>query len=286
MFTKRESSDTSSHSSIVHRLLVILCQPALALGKTNRQHNPLLPFTFALLPLYFCLLLLSSCNLINPAEGVPAYLYIHNPSVVTNVVEEGAATQKISDAWVFLDDETYGVYQLPAWVPVLAEGSTEIKLLAGIKVNGSSANRQDYPFYSTHTLNVDLTAAQTDTVSPVFEYEANTIFALLEDFETGNEFDKMERVSGLPDIAFGQAAGAIFLGDTLSSRSVRSLTNFDLPDDGVQVFLEMDYKNDNTFLVGVAGFLNSGEAVGQFHCAVSILYGDGGIMIFQNTFGK
>ncbi len=209
-----------------------------------------------------CLCLsVASCNIINPDEDIPTYLYLHSPTLITDENSEGLATEKISDAWVFVNDESFGVYELPAHIPLLADGRNAISILAGIKNNGSSVDRNQYPFYNSDTMTLNLVATETDTIIPEFEYLKSITFELIEDFETGNEFEKLERITDSSIAQYGSNVGAILLGDSIESRSITSLTEFDLPSGGVTVYLELDYKNDNTFFVGIIGHLNSGEAV-------------------------
>jgi hypothetical protein len=59
----------------------------------------------------------------------------------------GSNSQNISDVWFYVNDSLQGVYELPASFPVLKTGINNVRLKAGIKVNGISSTRVTYPFF-------------------------------------------------------------------------------------------------------------------------------------------
>ncbi|NJL74770.1 MAG: hypothetical protein HC892_06765 [Saprospiraceae bacterium] len=68
----------------------------------------------------FGVMLCCSCDLINPAESIPAYLYITPFEFeIENTLRQGTGDQKITEAWVSIDGEFLGTYSLPALVPIL-----------------------------------------------------------------------------------------------------------------------------------------------------------------------
>lgn len=67
----------------------------------------------------------------------------------------------VTDMWVYANDEAIGVWQENrSAIPVLSEGSTYIKIVAGVRRNGITQDRIQYPFYATWSQNVDLTLGQ------------------------------------------------------------------------------------------------------------------------------
>ena len=64
----------------------------------------------------FILLLLSSCELINPEEDTPAFIKIDNFDYTVDV-----GTAKIVDAWVYIDNDLQGIYPIPNTIPVLKQ---------------------------------------------------------------------------------------------------------------------------------------------------------------------
>src|SRR3954471_3898254 len=87
-----------------------------------------------------CLLAFSGCN---KEEPIPVYVHIEKISLVANpdgfvnsvTGDEGSLSSKISDAWVYVDEQLVGCFELPVTFPVLAEGTHTVKIRAGIKVN-------------------------------------------------------------------------------------------------------------------------------------------------------
>ena len=90
------------------------------------------------------LLVLSSCQK-EDTGGIPTYLKIDNITL-----DEGNTTSNITDAWVYVNGQLQGVYELPAKFPVLEQGNTDIKVYAGIKNNGIAARRVHILFILLH----------------------------------------------------------------------------------------------------------------------------------------
>src|SRR5687767_2026929 len=72
-------------------------------------------------------------------EPVPSYIHIDSISLNSIYSTQGTSDHKITDAWVFVNEQYVGVYELPATFPVLYEGTQNIRIKAGIKKNGISA---------------------------------------------------------------------------------------------------------------------------------------------------
>ena len=80
-------------------------------------------------------------------------LQIDSVSLDTNYYEQGSNFKAITDAWVYVDDGLIGAFELPATIPVLAEGKHKLEIRPGIKLNGISSTRAPYPFYQPITYN-------------------------------------------------------------------------------------------------------------------------------------
>ena len=89
------------------------------------------------------LLFLLSCEVINTEEDIPSIISIESIEV------DGNHSSNITDAWVYIDNEFQGVFPLPANFPVLKTGELEIIIEAGIKKNGISSSRENYPFFTS-----------------------------------------------------------------------------------------------------------------------------------------
>jgi hypothetical protein len=238
----------------------------------------LLPFIFRFFFLNIILLVLftTGCEIINPEEEIPAYMHISPMVVNTNPSVQGTSSHKITDAWVFVDNELIGVYELPATFPVLKKGTKEVLIRPGIFQNGIAGFRMQYPFYTFHKTSLDMKPLKTDTVNPQIRYFDSVKFSLNEDFEdTGIKFEKTAKsdtgifITKDPTKIFeGTSSGIIFLDNEKTLFEITSIENFVLPKVGAPVFLELNYRTNNSFTVGL--FANSHSQVVQLPSQVII----------------
>lgn len=196
---------------------------------------------------------LAACDIINPEEPIPAFIYIPAFSVETSP-EEGSSSDNIRELWLTVDGQSLGAYRIPNAVPILTEGSAEIRLQAGIRDNGITLDPNIYPFYAPATFTRELVPGETDTLPLVeFRYLEETQFAFVEDFEDDLAvFEGIERSTA--EVFEGEYAGRIEL-DTLNTvvrlATIGSYSN--LTALSPQVYVEMDYRSDVPVAVGVAG---------------------------------
>lgn len=212
--------------------------------------------------LAFCALLtIAGCDLINPEEPIPGYLYIPSLEVQTELATEGTASSNIPEAWVSVDGNFLGAYDLPATVPVLEEGPSEVVVQAGIRDNGLVNSPNLYPFFANYETQADLGPNTTDTIRPVFEYLDNTKFAFIEDFEGGAQlFEEVRRgaidqMSLVSDGAFEGRSLLIEL-DTAASIVEAATTNRYAELTGqfsTSVYLEVNYRSDVPVTFGLVG---------------------------------
>ena len=119
---------------------------------------------------------------------VPSYLKIDDIVVNTDYFSQGSTSDNIIDAWVFVDDQLIGTYELPVTLPIVETGIHKIEIKAGIKRNGQVTDRVTYPFYQSYTnsTSINLVANETYELTPELEYYSSANFVWLEDFETPN----------------------------------------------------------------------------------------------------
>lgn len=224
---------------------------------------------FVLLGIVFYALGLSSCRKFSGTQTVPSYIHIDSITVDPNTdyYTYGASTSKVTDAWVYVDDQLIGTYELPATFPVLKKGPHEVIVIGGIKVDGRSDARDKYPFYQRRVYEkLNLTEDSIVTIQPVLNYlpiGEGTNLAWMEDFETTNTLlpedgsdANLVRVAGTEA---WQSSNSFFSGkvelppDSLDF-AFATADEFDFYDDfaaGVYCLLEMDYCCNDTFCVGV-----------------------------------
>jgi len=134
---------------------------------------------------FMAMLMLASCDKFEGDQEVPAYIQIDSIGCTTEYDVEGTASHNIVDAWVWVDDQLIGAFELPAMVPVLMQGSHEVVVRAGIKNNGISNTRVPYPFYSSILReNFMLAPDSISVLNASVGYFDNTVFAWMEDFES------------------------------------------------------------------------------------------------------
>lgn len=200
----------------------------------------------------------------------PAWLIIDQIQLQTDEGTEGPNSHAITDAWIYLDNVPFGVYSLPARIPVLEEGDHELLIYAGIKENGISATRVRYPFYTRYETNVNFVKNQEIEIFPVVSYKPNVQFALKEDFEdVGIDFQKdpvsdtnivIITSSMYPDIVkYGNNCGRIELSEIDSIYKGFTTTNMNLPRND-DVYLEIDYMNSNSIATNIIAKNAGGEA--------------------------
>ena len=222
--------------------------------------------------LRLCLLLFvltnSSCNIINPSEQIPAYIHLDSASVNIISAGQGSGSQEISDSWVYLHNQLQGVYEMPVTFPVLNEGTQEVVISAGIIENGVAATRKIYPFFYPDTFIVNLQPKETYTYHPTYKYRAATLFHFIQDFESGNNFEKVgcdTTMIRLDDsnVFEGGWCGYIKLDSAFVFSECKSSLTYPFTNNGNPVYLEMNYKCNQTFQVGV--YSNTSSASVKFY---------------------
>ena len=203
-----------------------------------------------------------ACNIINPAEPVPAYIKIHDPKVIT-LAAQGSASENISNYWLFVNNQAEGVYNRTGNYPLIAEGTTKLAFLAGIKDNGVSNLRVVYPFYTADTITTTLNPNGTIDIYPTFRYISGTQFKVLEDFELGsvlissNASNPLVRSSLPEDIFEGSFSAKIKLDSITPGIELLSIDPFTLPLLGFDIYIELNYKSDVPFVVGLQSMSTS-----------------------------
>jgi hypothetical protein len=215
---------------------------------------------------YFLLLLLAglsftACDVINPSEDIPGFIYVESFTVQPGA-GQGTSSAKISEVWVSAGPNFLGAYSLPALIPILEEGETEIILSAGIKDNGVTSTPEIYPFYDTYETVIDLKPNEVDTISPVIGYKNNAKFAFNETFENNGHLFKLEQ-SGLPieitpNGAFeGNSARILLNEDNPEVEIATNLSFSNLYSTSIAVYLEVNYKSDVPVIFGLTGLTSN-----------------------------
>ncbi len=211
-------------------------------------------------------------------DNVPAYLEIPRIEVVN--ANGTPISSKITDAWVYADDDLLGVWEIPARIPVLSEGNTRIQIQAGVKRNGMFDDRAAYPFYTWYEGTVDLARTASTTLVPQVSYTANTDLwtEAFEDAgmqlqvteESDTTFDRFNE----PPFQFeGTAVGGFILDQ--QRPYIRVYTDEDFSTNGGPVFLELDYSTNVVLTIGVLYTSNGVSTGSSYVYLVPTAGGDG-----------
>ena len=181
-------------------------------------------------------------------NGVPSYIQIDEITLDENY------TTNITDAWVYIDGVNKGVYELPAHFPVLNDGAVEVRIYAGIKDNGIASQRVTYPFYHSYTSTVKLTIDSSTIISPTVVLKEN-IEGIIDNFDQSYNFNH-DTCFSVPETEgpYGNYGSLSFLDSifvTEINYKDHPLSFDNVPQQGSATYLELDYKSDSEFLVGM-----------------------------------
>ena len=205
-------------------------------------------FSLFLIILFFLL----SCEVINNEEDIPSIITIESIEV------NGTHSSKITDAWVYIDNEFQGVFPLPANFPVLKTGELEIIIEAGIKKNGISSSRENYPFFTSFELNTELLENKNTSFNPIVSYSLSN-FPYNENFESvgtslsvvsDSSNHTIEKIYDSSNNNYGNYYAKSVISGEFGELFECNTPDFNLPKDKV-VYLEMDYKCNAPIIVGI-----------------------------------
>lgn len=226
----------------------------------------------------FSTIFISSCHPFKGNQEIPAYLHVDTFLLTTNYSIEGAASHKITDVAVYIDDDYQGYYEMPATIPILERGKHKLTLMAGIKLNGNSSTRTTNPFYVPYVIEDYVFEEKViDTVIPSTHYypvdNSDIHFEWIEDFERQISFEtpaysdttitRTDRDT--PDVwtdkeGNSHYSGYVWIEDTLTFM-ITTPKIYGLPDQGNSIFLELDYKCTDLFKVGLMAKITSEEMI-------------------------
>ena len=211
---------------------------------------------------------LSSCKKFS-SQSVPAYIHIESISVDCDYQIYGANTTNITDAWVYVDDQIIGCYELPTTFPILEKGPHKVSVYGGIMENGRGSARGPYPFYMPAVYrNLNLVEDSIINLSPVLSYypiNEGVQVGWKEDFETANTLLPMPQSDAEVMSVGCTEDNHVWYHEPNSYRSGR----IQLPPDSLDFYvasademsfhqnylnyclLEMDYNCNDTFFVGI-----------------------------------
>lgn len=224
--------------------------------------------------LFFLLLFslfLTSCKKFTQDEGVPSFIHIEKITLNSGV-GQGTDSAYITDAWIYIDGEFHGAYELPATFPILRTGITNLTIKPGVIINGISGTRSINPFFEPINITSNLVADSTVNYSFQTTYTSNAKFPWnsigQEDFEQGGV--SLDSLSGSTstiykskvDIYEGDYSGQVHLDTAHDYFLIASVSDFTIPADKSGLILELNCKNPaSTVTVGIYFNLAGGTVV-------------------------
>ncbi|MEI8137166.1 MAG: hypothetical protein WCH21_07575 [Bacteroidota bacterium] len=216
-----------------------------------------------LLVLLTNLFLLNSCKKYVPADAA----FFIKPTLVsvatsTNPINQGSGSSKITDLWLYVNGKFQGAYPNGHLLPIITKNqNVTINIFAGIKNNGISDTRTSWVFYDFIKIDTLVENGKTIERPLTFRYNTSTKFAWMENFsgpgfslvKSGDlDSDTTWKMASVADSFEGNTAeiGLAGKGDG-SSAIVQSAIGYALPKGSSNVYLEIDYKSNQGFEVGV-----------------------------------
>jgi hypothetical protein len=204
--------------------------------------------------------LLFGCVKNNPE---PSWIEVTGWTLLSNTSlsgDEGELTHNFSDAWVYINDEVVGVFEVPFRIPILKTGSCTIKLYPTVRNNGIAATKKIYPFMEFFQVTTELIQNQTTTINPVTKYNSMSQFSI-EDFEDPLNLNLMvdQNTSAIKSTPTSnidlQSFNGNFYGriqlNPIDSTWIASTQNQLAIAKGREAYLEVDYYNTNSLATGV-----------------------------------
>lgn len=178
---------------------------------------------------------------------------------------EGELTQNFSEAWVYINDECVGVFELPVKIPILKTGSVNVKVYPGIKDNGISGTKRIYPFCNVFQQTIDLSANETVSLNPVTSYVSSANF-IIEDFEGANVLLENDPNTSMTNYFISNQNLQPFNGNAYAKVNLNAMDSIWIAyttfgsyhSKGKEVYLEIDYYTTNRIVTGLIAISASG----------------------------
>jgi hypothetical protein len=211
--------------------------------------------------------LLHSCTDEMKAK-IPAYIEVDTIKLKITDPMQGSARHKFKDVWLFVNDNLIGAYELPAKIPVLAEGNCKVVIVPGILLNGFAGLRAQYTPIKPYNQTLKLKPDSVIKITPEMSYDPSINFQLTENFEAGSKFIKTASSSS----DFLQLLGVSFEGANCGYASLQgdelqfeceSIQPFFLPNPTAKnIYLELHYKSNTKFNVAIKGVGSTPRVIG------------------------
>lgn len=216
------------------------------------------------------LLFFSACEIINPAEEIPAFVTLKAPKVVLDENTGFSTNAGIRNIWFYHGGNIQGIYEFHPDVaidqrtfPVLGIDNFEYFMEGGIYETGQSAFQLFYPFWDRITFNWQPGPKDTLVLEPLFHYvEANRYIVPMEEHFEGGALDFQPFATGITntdttflrlrydDVFRGTGSGFVSFDASHRYFEAINTTPFN-SEKGSNIYTEITYKNSMPFSVGL-----------------------------------
>ncbi len=237
---------------------------------------------FQTILLAFFVIALNACNVFDREEPTPVYFFIDNFKLETKSDNsQGSNAHDIRDAWVYVDGQLVGAFEVPVTVPIIASDTVRVTILAGVKKNGRSDDREIYPYYRAIQDTLIVTPGNIDSFFPKISYHDSTEFKWIEDFEDRTisfepsgvdiEEDSIRLTFDANEVfnhsALNQVSGYVEF-DSINQRFENStISKFTIPSNS-STYLEMNYNLESEAQIGFYAYTQGGDLIDR----VNVLY--------------
>jgi hypothetical protein len=207
------------------------------------------------------LFLQSSCKKYTPA---PEAFFIQPGDIKLAVgSSQGSSSQKITDLWIYVDGFFKGVYPIENRIPIVSNGKkVKITAYGGIKNNGISSTRLFWPLYNNIEFDTLVPNEKVITRNFTFSYNSTTTFKWLENFDNNGQSIIRSSNSAAGTVSMQiQSGSESFENKYLEFKivgggnyaQIETYSSYNIPLSNSNVYLELNYKCNNPFTIGIIG---------------------------------
>ncbi len=194
-------------------------------------------------------------------ETEPGFFLSAEPVTVSPTSLQGSSSHNITDIFLYVDGMFQGVYPIGKLMPIVTKNkSVRIEAFAGIKNNGISDTRIPWLFYQKLQYDTLISTGQHITRPFVFNYNSSVNFQWVEGFEgsTGvslvkSPISEVGYSLSAPEESFEGKSIEINLNASQIIAQLESAKSYTLPAANSNVYLELNYKCNTKFEVGLFG---------------------------------
>jgi hypothetical protein len=166
---------------------------------------------------------------------------------------------KVTDVWVYEDENLIGVYELPCNVPILETGEKTLSIAAGISIYDQGNIRESYPAYTWFDTTITFTEETETTILPRFTYRNVPLVAatfesdsnLIAVKRNGQLFPNNIRTSGAK---YGTYMGEISIpANTTVKAYLKDSIAYNTSEN---IYFETDHQNNITAEIGIEVYAN------------------------------